>query len=61
MHGYWSIDLDILHTTATEQLPAFAASLRQVLHTLTTEDQAPETATPVDAGNAADAPTDGTT
>jgi uncharacterized protein with HEPN domain len=31
VHGYWSIDLDILHTTATEQLPEFAAALRMVL------------------------------
>jgi uncharacterized protein with HEPN domain len=34
VHGYWSIDLAVLHTTATTQLPAFAASLRQVLSTL---------------------------
>jgi uncharacterized protein with HEPN domain len=34
VHGYWSIDLDILHTTATRQLPGFAESLRQVLSTL---------------------------
>jgi uncharacterized protein with HEPN domain len=31
VHGYWSIDMDILHTTATEQLPEFAAALRLVL------------------------------
>lgn len=61
VHGYWSIDLEILHTTATGQLPAFAASLRAILETLTTEagqateatptaptDQAPATAPPVD-------------
>jgi uncharacterized protein with HEPN domain len=35
VHGYWSIDLDVLHTTATGQLPAFAADLRTVLSTLT--------------------------
>ena len=23
VHGYWSIDLEILHTTATDQLPTF--------------------------------------
>ena len=34
VHGYWSIDLAVLHTTATGQLPAFAASLRQALSTL---------------------------
>ena len=31
VHGYWSIDLGVLHTTATEQLPAFTADLRTVL------------------------------
>jgi uncharacterized protein with HEPN domain len=35
VHGYWSIDLEVLHTTATEQLPAFVASLRSVLSILT--------------------------
>lgn len=33
--GYWSIDLDVLHTTATEQLPAFTANLRTVLGSVT--------------------------
>jgi uncharacterized protein with HEPN domain len=28
VHGYWSIDLDILITTATEQLPAMVDQLR---------------------------------
>ena len=31
VHGYWSIDLEVLHTTAAEQLPAFTADLRRVL------------------------------
>lgn len=31
VHGYWSVDLEVLHTTAIEQLPAFTASLRLVL------------------------------
>ena len=31
VHGYWSIDLDVLLTTASGQLPAFTADLRQVL------------------------------
>jgi uncharacterized protein with HEPN domain len=44
VHGYWSIDLDILHTTATSQLPDFTASLRHVLDTLTAEE--PAAATP---------------
>lgn len=34
VHGYWSIDLEVLHTTATEQLPAFAADLRNALGAL---------------------------
>ena len=34
VHGYWSIDLEVLHTTATEQLPGFTADLRTVLKTL---------------------------
>ncbi len=34
VHGYWSIDLEILHTTATQQLPGFADELRKVLATL---------------------------
>jgi uncharacterized protein with HEPN domain len=34
VHGYWSIDIDILHTTATTQLPEFAAVLRTVLDSL---------------------------
>jgi uncharacterized protein with HEPN domain len=31
VHGYWSIDLEVLHTTATDQLPAFTSDLRRVL------------------------------
>jgi uncharacterized protein with HEPN domain len=47
VHGYWSIDLEILHTTATDQLPAFARDLRQILHTMTAEtEQTPATAEP---------------
>jgi uncharacterized protein with HEPN domain len=34
VHGYWSIDLEVLHTTATDQLPAFTSDLRRVLATL---------------------------
>lgn len=34
VHGYWSIDLNVLHTTATEQLPAFIGDLRKVLDAL---------------------------
>ena len=35
VHGYWSIDLEVLHTAAAEQLPAFTADLRQVLGSIT--------------------------
>jgi uncharacterized protein with HEPN domain len=31
VHGYWSIDLEILHTTAMEQLPSFLKALRRAL------------------------------
>jgi uncharacterized protein with HEPN domain len=34
VHGYWSIDLEILHTTATDRLPEFAQQLRKALATL---------------------------
>ncbi len=37
IHGYWSIDLEIIHTTATELLPAFVELLRQALATLEAE------------------------
>ncbi len=31
VHSYWSIDLEILYTTATELLPDFVAALRSVV------------------------------
>ncbi len=34
IHGYWSIDLQVLHTTASEQLPAFTEGLRRALSSL---------------------------
>lgn len=34
IHGYWSIDLQVLHTTAGKQLPAFTGELRRTLTTL---------------------------
>ena len=37
VHGYWSIDLEILHTAATEQLPDLADQLRGVLDALESE------------------------
>jgi uncharacterized protein with HEPN domain len=38
VHGYWSIDLDVLHTTATGQLPSFVTELRGVLNRMTEID-----------------------
>ncbi len=38
VHGYWSIDLEVLHTTASDLLVAFADQLRAVLATLEAED-----------------------
>jgi len=37
VHGCWSIDLDIVHTTAREQLPGFAADLKRVLAAVSEE------------------------
>lgn len=34
VHGYWSIDMAILHTTVTDQLPGFTEQLREVLSEL---------------------------
>ena len=34
VHGYWSIDISVLHATATVDLPDFAAHPRRVLTTL---------------------------
>lgn len=31
VHGYWSVDFSVLHTTAREQLAGFAEQLRTVL------------------------------
>jgi uncharacterized protein with HEPN domain len=31
VHGYWSIDLDVIHATAERQLPSFVAELRVAL------------------------------
>jgi uncharacterized protein with HEPN domain len=42
VHGYWSIDVEILHTTATEQLPQFISYLRPVLAVLAAEEGEPE-------------------
>ena len=37
VHGYWSVDLEVLHTTASELLPAFVEQLRAVLAALDAE------------------------
>lgn len=34
VHGYWSIDLEVLHATAIDDLPAFTGQLRAVLKQL---------------------------
>jgi uncharacterized protein with HEPN domain len=34
IHGYWSIDLEVLHTTADRQLSDFTENLRRTLTTL---------------------------
>jgi uncharacterized protein with HEPN domain len=34
VHGYWSIDLAVLHSTAVDDLPNFVAQLRTVLEEL---------------------------
>ncbi|MCC7078482.1 MAG: DUF86 domain-containing protein [Acidimicrobiia bacterium] len=38
VHGYWSIDLEIIHTTALDLLPAVVAQLLDVLAALEAED-----------------------
>jgi uncharacterized protein with HEPN domain len=45
VHGYWSIDIEILHTAAREQLPEFAADLRCVLAAVNEEPESPSTDT----------------
>jgi uncharacterized protein with HEPN domain len=40
VHGYWSIDIDVLHTTATEQLGDFVQQLRDVEKQLQRDDPA---------------------
>lgn len=40
VHGYWAIDLEILTTTATDQVPGYIVQLRSVLATLEAEPEA---------------------
>ncbi len=50
VHGYWSIDVDILLTTAADHLPALAEQLRGLHATLDQQpDVDPDSAEP--AGN----------
>lgn len=44
VHGYWSIDVEIVHTTAQDHLPLLVGQLRAVLTELATVDD------PGDAG-----------
>jgi uncharacterized protein with HEPN domain len=38
VHGYWSIDMNVLQTTAQDQLPNFADQLREVLSAVLREE-----------------------
>ncbi|WP_202796472.1 MULTISPECIES: HepT-like ribonuclease domain-containing protein [unclassified Pseudonocardia] len=38
VHGYWSIDMEILLTTARRQLPALATELRDALAVLSADE-----------------------
>jgi uncharacterized protein with HEPN domain len=38
VHGYWSIDMNVLHTTAQDQLPEFTVQLRRVMSVLVREE-----------------------
>ena len=38
VHGYWSIDLDVVHATAQERLPGFTDDLRRVLAAVAAKD-----------------------
>lgn len=39
IHGYWSVDLEILHTTALDVLPEFASEPRSALSVLESEPE----------------------
>jgi uncharacterized protein with HEPN domain len=38
VHGYWSVDVEILHTTAADDLPRFIEQLREVLVALSPDE-----------------------
>jgi uncharacterized protein with HEPN domain len=42
VHGYWSIDLEIVHTTASDQLESFVGRLRQISALLEAEELPPD-------------------
>lgn len=39
VHGYWSIDVEIVHTTANDQLPTLVSQLRVVLDEMRADDR----------------------
>ena len=41
VHGYWSIDLDVLLATAADDLPDFAIDVRAVLAQVSSQDGRP--------------------
>jgi len=51
VHGYWSIDVEIVHTTATDKLPDLVAMLRAALVELSGDD-AGESTEPHNQGEA---------
>ncbi len=48
VNGYWSIDVEIVHTTAQDHLPALVDQLRLVLAELTVMDGSGDTSRPTD-------------
>ncbi|QJY47306.1 DUF86 domain-containing protein [Pseudonocardia broussonetiae] len=42
VHGYWSVDVALLHTTATDQLDGFVVGLVEVLAVLTADAEQPD-------------------
>lgn len=46
VHGYWSIDLEILHVTAIDVLPGFVEQLRAALAVLESDEPSPEPSGP---------------
>jgi uncharacterized protein with HEPN domain len=39
VHGYWSVDFSVLHTTAVDRLPGLVQVLRRVLDELERREQ----------------------